>query len=80
MAMMVRAKAIVSEKKSTAMTVMAQMDMMAPRVVAWMINHWMYHLLCVCVCVWKLGFWWLRPINNWGVVRREQEVAADLLF
>ncbi len=54
-AMMVRAKAIVSEKKSTAMTVMAQMDMMAPRVVAWMINQWMYHLLCVCVCV-EIGF------------------------
>lgn len=50
MAMMVRAKAIVSEKKSTAMTVMAQMDMMAPRVVAWMIHHWMYHLLYVCAC------------------------------
>lgn len=34
MAMIVRAKAMVSEKKSMAMTEMAQMDMMAPRVVA----------------------------------------------
>ena len=33
--MLVRAKAIVSEKKRMAMTVMAQMDMMAPREVAY---------------------------------------------
>ena len=49
MPMDVRAKAMVSEKKRTAITVMAAMDIMAPRLVAYNICcvFWDVFLMCV---------------------------------